>query len=121
MNNRHHVRGIRGATTAADNIPDDILRSTRELLMEMINANSINTEDIAAVFFSATPDLDSAFPAKAAREMDWSQVPLFCSVEINVPDSLSQCIRVMMLVNTGLGQGQIKHIYLKDTARLRDL
>jgi chorismate mutase len=121
MANKHKVRGIRGATTSADNIPEEIYIATRELLTKMVDNNAVETADIAAVFFSATPDLDSAFPAKAAREIGWLKVPLFCHVEINVPDSISRCIRILMMVNTGLEQDQINHVYLKDTVRLRDI
>lgn len=114
------VRGIRGATTAPGNNPDDIYQATSELLTEMISANSILTEDIASVFFSATLDLNSAFPARAARDMGWSRVPLFCHTEIDVPGALKQCIRILMLVNTNLAQDHIRHIYLKETVNLRE-
>lgn len=115
------VRGIRGATTAPGNNPSDIYQATSELLTEMIDANSVVTGDIASVLFSATADLNSAFPARAARDMGWSKVPLFCHAEIDVPDALPQCIRILMLINTNLDQDQIRHIYLKETVKLREL
>ncbi len=115
------VRGIRGATTANGNRADDIYDATRELLNEMVDSNQIETKDIVSVLFSATPDLNSAFPARAARELGWTEVPLFCHVEIDVPGSLQRCIRVLVLVNTTLEQDQVEHIYLKETVKLRDL
>lgn len=121
MNNKHRVAGIRGATTAAGNSADEIHMATRELLMDLVVANNIETDQIAAIFFSATPDLNRAFPAKAARDMGWLTVPLFCQVEIDVPDSVPKCIRVLILANTDLEQDQVKHIYLKETERLREL
>ncbi len=121
MNKIRSVRGIRGAITAAENNPDEIYKATRELLSEMIKVNNIETVDIASVLFSATPDLNSAFPARAAREMGWVKVPLFCHSEIDVPDALPLCIRILLLVNTTLGQDQVKHIYLKEAVKLRDL
>lgn len=114
------VRGIRGATTAVGNNTDDICEATRELLKEMIASNQVDTENIVSVLFSATPDLNSAFPARAAREIGWTKVPLFCHVEIDVPGAPQRCIRVLILVNTSLEQDQVKHIYLKDTVKLRD-
>lgn len=118
-NNNIQTRGIRGATTVSKNAPEEIISATRELLVRLVEENSIDTSAIAAVFFSATQDLSSAFPAKAARDLGWMNVPLFCSVEIDVPDSLNKCIRIMMLVNTTLSQEEIKHVYLKETYKLR--
>ncbi len=120
MQNNKQTRGIRGATTVKKNVSDQIISATRELLTRLIEANNVDTRDIAAVFFSATPDLNSAFPAKAAREMGWIDVPLFCQVEIDVPEALKKCIRILMLVNTGLEQQQVKHVYLKETIKLRE-
>ncbi len=114
------TRGIRGATTAEHNTPEDILSETSKLLAKIVEDNTLEIKDIAAVFFSATPDLNSAFPAKAARDMGWLSTALFCHVEIDVPKSLKKCIRILMLVNTTLEQHQINHIYLKETTRLRE-
>jgi len=120
LHNNKQTRGIRGATTVENNVSEEIIPATRELLTRLLEDNNIDTKDIAAVFFSATPDLNSAFPAKAAREMGWLDVPLFCQVEIDVQGSLEKCIRIMMLVNTTLEQEEIKHVYLKETTRLRE-
>ena len=117
---KKQTRGIRGATTVENNSAEEIISATRELLNKIVTDNSIDTRDIAAVFFSATPDLNSAFPAKAAREIGWLDVPLFCQVEIDVPGSLGKCIRIMMLVNSTLEPEEIKHIYLKETINLRE-
>ncbi len=117
---KKQTRGIRGATTVENNSAEEIISATRELLNKIVTDNSIDTRDIAAVFFSATPDLNSAFPAKAAREIGWLDVPLFCQVEIDVPGSLGKCIRIMMLVNSTLEPEEIKHIYLKETIKLRE-
>ncbi|MCR3921074.1 MAG: chorismate mutase, partial [Firmicutes bacterium] len=69
--------------------------------------------------FSATPDLTAAFPAAAARELGWTHVPLFDTVEIDVPGALPMCIRVLMHVNTQLCQADVKHIYLREARLLR--
>lgn len=114
------TRGIRGATTVKYNTREDILSETSELLATLTRDNNIEVTDIAAIFFSATPDLNSAFPAKAARDMGWLTTPLFCHVEIDVPDALKKCIRILMLVNTTLEPHQMNHVYLKETTRLRE-
>lgn len=114
------ARGIRGAITVNRNCSEDIMRATVELVKEMVSANSVESEDIAAVFFSVTPDLNDAFPAEAVRSLGWKNVPLFCSTEIDVPGSLGRCIRVLILVNTLLKQTEIKHVYLREARQLRE-
>ena len=112
-------RGIRGATTVDANTKECIYASTKALLREMIKANDINQDDMASIIFTATDDLNAAFPAKAAREMGFVNIPLLCSREINVPNSLHSCLRILILFNTKKKPDDIKHIYLKGAADLR--
>jgi chorismate mutase len=112
-------RGIRGATTVDANNKECIYASTKALLREMIKANDVNQDDMASIIFTATDDLNAAFPAKAAREMGFVNIPLLCSREINVPNSLQSCLRVLILFNTKKKPDDIKHIYLKGAADLR--
>jgi len=113
------VRGIRGAITVEENNPKEVRYATRELLLKMVKANQVAKEDIAAVIFTTTPDLNAVFPAEAARELGWTNVPLLGAGEIDVAGGLSLCIRILMLVNTSKKQDQIKHIYLGDARKLR--
>lgn len=114
-----HLRGIRGATTAEANSEDAILNATQELLHEMVSANRVETDEIAALIFTCSPDLTAAFPAEAARQMHWTAVPLLSATEVAVPDGLARCIRVLMLWNTPGTQGEIVHMYLRGAAALR--
>jgi len=113
------ARGVRGATTVDNNTAEEILAATADLLRDMVAANNIDTDDIASVLFTVTDDLDAAFPAKAAREMGWSQVPLVNAREIPVPGSLAHCIRILVHWNTAKIQAEIQHIYRNDAVRLR--
>lgn len=112
-------RGIRGATCVHANQAEAILTATRELLAHIVAANGVSVGDVASVIFTATPDLDAAYPARAAREMGWTQVPLLCVQEMAVQDSLPRCIRVLMHWNTDRRRDQIQHIYLRGTRALR--
>ena len=61
------VRGIRGAITVEEDTPEAIHQATRELLLKMLEANGIQSyEELAAVIFTVTEDLTSAFPAGGA-------------------------------------------------------
>ena len=112
-------RGVRGATTAEDNRPEDILKATRELLALMIRQNDIQPEDVCSAVFSTTPDLDAEFPALAARQLGWFDVALMCVHELDVPGSLRRCIRILLHWNTDKPPDEIVHVYVKEAARLR--
>ena len=115
-----NMRGVRGATVASQDQPEIILSATCELLQAVLNANpQINTADLASAWFTVTDDLKSVHPAKAARQLGWTQVPLMCSLEIPVPGALERCIRVLLHWNTDLPQSAIRHVYLGAAASLR--
>ena len=112
-------RGIRGATTTQANNDTAIYAATRELLAQLIDANQIDQENVAAAYFTVTTDLDAAYPAAAARQLGWNSTALMCSTEIPVPGSLPRCIRVMVLYNTEKSQVEMVNIYLNGTDVLR--
>lgn len=114
------IRGVRGAITVRQNIADEIVSATKSLLQTMIEQNAISAEDVASVFISATDDINSTFPAKALRSLkDWTFVPVICMRELDIPDALSKCVRVMMHVNTEKAQSEIIHVYLEGAVGLR--
>ena len=113
-------RGIRGATVATENTKDSILSACTELLQSMVEANGVDSSDIAGVWFTTTVDLNAEFPAVAARELGWSNVALLCGHEMNVPGRLTSCLRVLMLVNTDKRNDEIINVYLRGTEVLRD-
>jgi chorismate mutase len=112
-------RGVRGATTVQANDRDQILNATRQLLGLMIRRNDIQSVDVASAQFTVTSDLTAEFPALAARQLGWIEVPLLCGYEISVPGSLPQCIRVLVHWNTSRSQSEIEHVYLHEAKKLR--
>lgn len=113
------LRGIRGATTVAVNSKDEILAATKELLSKILDENKFQAEEVASILFTVTDGLNAGFPAEAAREIGWNGTPLMCMQEISVPGSLSNCIRVLILLNTGKKQQEMKHVYLREAVNLR--
>ncbi len=113
------VRGVRGAIDVAANEAGAILAATEALLAEMVAANGIRPDDLAAAFFSLTDDLDAAFPAQAARRLGWAHVPLMDMREVPVPGSLPRCLRVLLLWNCEREAGQIVHVYRGKAQSLR--
>ena len=112
-------RGIRGATTSPSNTAEDILEVTDELLRIVIALNELDPLDVASVVFTTTPDLTATFPALAARDIGWTEVPLLCTHEMAVPGSLQSCVRILIHVNTTRSAAEIKHVYLKGARELR--
>ena len=112
-------RGVRGATTADSNSRDDILTATRQLLALMIHINEISPDDVSSAIFSTTVDLDAEFPALAARQLGWLDVPLICTHEIDVPGSLGLCVRILLHWNTDKRQDEVTHVYTREAIQLR--
>ena len=89
------------------------------MLGRLVEANDIDVEDVAAVYFTATDDLDAEFPALAARQMGWTKTALMCAREMSVGDGASGCIRVLLLANTDKALEEIEFVYLKGASELR--
>ena len=95
------------------------MAAAQELLQAMINENQVFFDDIAAIIFSSTPDINSAFPAASARKAGLDAVPVFGTQEIDNPEGVPRCIRILMLVNTEKPLRSMKHIYLREAVTLR--
>ena len=112
-------RGVRGATTVTENTKEAILEATREMLYIIIRANNMRPEDVASAYFTTTVDLNATYPALAARQLGWYDVALLCGHEMQVPESLNRCIRVLIHWNTSRKPEGIAHAYLRDAKSLR--
>ena len=113
------LRGLRGATTATANTSDAILNATDELLRALQQANGFQPEDVESAIFTSSPDLTAEYPARAARRLGWLDVPLLGAAEVAVLDGLPRCIRVLLHFYTTKPQRALKHMYLRDAAKLR--
>ncbi len=111
--------GIRGATTVEENSREAIIDGTKELLQCIMRENEIDKSQVAAVWFTTTQDLNTEYPALAARQMGWMNVALLCAHEMIVPKGLPMCIRVLLLVNTEKQPEDLEYIYLKGAVGLR--
>jgi len=114
------IRGIRGATTVESDTEMEVISAVEKLMAEIIQVNEIDPDMVASVFFSATEEIRSVFPAKALRKFEgWTYVPVTCMKEIPVSNSLPFCIRVMIHVNTTKSQKEIQHVYQAGATVLR--
>jgi tryptophan synthase alpha chain len=112
-------RGIRGATTVETNTSEDILEATTDLLDAIIRLNDIAAEDVVSAIFTTTPEITASFPAMAARELGWTDVPLLCAHEMAVPGALRGVVRILLHINTTRTPSEIRHVYLREAGALR--
>ena len=119
VENTVRCRGIRGAITVESNTAEDIKEATTDLLEALIRLNDIQSEDVVSAIFTTTPELTAAFPALAARDLGWTEVPLLCAHEMDVPGALRGVVRILLHVNTGRAATEVRHIYLGEARGLR--
>lgn len=113
------AKGIRGAITVENNTAEDLKAATLELLNEMVKRNNINVDKISHVIFTLTGDLNAEFPAKFARvDFGWKDVAMMCFHELDVPDSLEKCLRILIVLNCE-DDFKPEFVYLKGASKLR--
>lgn len=113
------VRAVRGATTVEADEPCAVAAATRELLAAIVERNGLHPDDLISAVFTVTHDLTSTFPALAARQMGWTDVPLLCALEIPVPGALARCVRVLVHATSDRPRSAIDHVYLRRAVVLR--
>jgi chorismate mutase len=109
---------LRGAISVERNESQAILAATTELMQALMERNGLGPEDVVSCIFTATNDLDTAFPAAAARAIGFEAVPLLCAREIDVEGSLARVIRVLIHYYAEEGH-TAHHVYLGEAGSLR--
>lgn len=113
------LRAVRGATTVECDDRSLLYDAIRELLTELVSCNGIEIDDIVSAVFTATPDLRCAFPATAARSLGWTDVPMLCASEIDVPNAQPRCLRVLLHVERRVSDPRLIPVYLREAIALR--
>jgi chorismate mutase len=113
------VRAVRGATQLVNDTRDEMLDRVAEMVNEVMVANQLDVEDFISVIFTATSDLLAEFPAYAARQLGFGEIPLLCARELEIAGSMPRVVRMMAHVETDLPRAQVTHVYLHGAAALR--
>ena len=113
------VRAVRGATQLEEDTREHMLDRVAELVSDVMSANGLDVDDFISIIFTATSDLVSEFPAYAARQLGFSDVPLVCARELEIEGSMPRVVRLMAHVETDLPRSDITHVYLHGAANLR--
>jgi chorismate mutase len=114
------VWALRGAISLEDDTAEQLDVQVRRLLGEMLERNGVGHDDIISIWFTATSDITSGFPAAAARTMGLGDVPLLCGRELDVVGGMPQVVRVLMHVHTEKPRAELRHVYLDRARSLRD-
>ena len=113
------VRAFRGATQLSADTKEEMRSAVVELLKEILSVNSLGHEDLISILFTATPDIQSDFPAAGVREFGLVDLPLICAQELDINGALPRTIRLLIHANSSLSRAQISHVYLRGAAILR--
>jgi chorismate mutase len=113
------VRAVRGATQLVADTREQMLDRVTEMVTEVMSANRLEVEDFISVIFTATSDLVAEFPAYAARQLGFGEVPLLCARELEIEGSMPRVVRMLAHVETDLPRAEITHVYLHGAAALR--
>ncbi|KQY54424.1 MULTISPECIES: chorismate mutase [unclassified Nocardioides] len=113
------VRAVRGATQLEDDVREHMLERVAEMVQDVMASNGLEVDDFISVIFTATDDLNSEFPAYAARRLGFDDVPLICARELEIDGSMPRVVRMMAHVETDLPRADITHVYLHGAANLR--
>jgi chorismate mutase len=113
------VRAVRGATQLVTDTREEMLDRVAEMVTEVMVANALGVEDFISVIFTATSDLVAEFPAYAARQLGFGEVPLLCARELEIEGSMPRVVRMLAHVESDLPRAEITHVYLHGAASLR--
>ena len=113
------VRAVRGATQLVSDTREEMLDRVAEMVTEVMAANQLDVDDFISVIFTATSDLVAEFPAYAARQLGFGEIPLLCARELEIDGSMPRVVRMLAHVETELPRADITHVYLHGAALLR--
>lgn len=113
------VRAVRGAVQLERDEAGHMREQVEELLTAVLARNELTPDDLISIWFTATPDLHSDFPAAAAREIGIVDVPLICAQELDIEGAMPRVVRLLAHVETELPKSDVAHVYLGAAAALR--
>jgi chorismate mutase len=113
------VRAVRGAVQLERDEAEHMHERVSALLTAVLERNGLVPQDLISVWFTATPDLRSEFPAVAARLLGISDVPLMCAQELDIAGAMPRVVRVLAHIETEAARSEVVPVYLGSAAALR--
>ncbi|MGW2914968.1 chorismate mutase [Streptomyces asoensis] len=113
------VRAVRGAVQLDRDEADHMDERVGALLTAVLERNALGADDLISIWFTATPDLHSDFPAAAARKLGIVDVPLICAQELDIAGAMPRVVRILAHVESDRARADISYVYLGAAAALR--
>ncbi|KUN56100.1 chorismate mutase [Streptomyces canus] len=115
------VRAVRGAVQLEQDEAGHMDEQVGALLTAIMERNELTADDLISIWFTATPDLHSDFPAAAARKLGtgFADVPLICAQELDIEGAMPRVVRVLAHIESDRPRADIAHVYLGAAAALR--
>ena len=119
------VRAVRGAVQLERDEAGHMEERVGALLTEVLEKCPAemdffkHTDDLISIWFTATPDLHSDFPAAAARKLGIADVPLICAQELDIEGAMPRVVRLLAHIESDRPRSDIAHVYLGAAAALR--
>ncbi|MGW0548081.1 chorismate mutase [Streptomyces altiplanensis] len=113
------VRAVRGAVQLERDEAGHMDEQVGELLSAVLERNGLTSDDLISIWFTATPDLHSDFPAAAARKIGIVDVPLICAQELDIAGAMPRVVRILAHVESDLPKSSVSHVYLGAAGALR--
>ncbi|MEU3415912.1 MULTISPECIES: chorismate mutase [unclassified Streptomyces] len=113
------VRAVRGAVQLERDDAGHMAEQVGALLTAVLERNGLTAEDLISIWFTATPDLHSDFPAVAARRLGITDVPLICAQELDIAGAMPRVVRILAHIESDKPRADITHVYLGAAAALR--
>ncbi len=113
------VRAVRGAVQLERDEAGHMDEQVAALLTAIMERNELTVDDLISLWFTATPDLRSDFPAAAARGLGITDVPLICAQELDIEGAMPRVVRVLAHIESDRPRAGITHVYLGAAAALR--
>lgn len=113
------VRAVRGAVQLERDDAEHMDEQVSQLMTAVLERNALTADDLISVWFTATPDLRSDFPAAAARKLGIADVPLICAQELDIEGAMPRVVRILAHVESERPKSGIQHVYLGSAAALR--
>lgn len=115
-----HVRALRGATTLDVDTPEQMAERVPAMVADLMERNALSTDAVVSAIFTSTSDLTCGHPATAVRvALGFDDVAMMGAVEVDVPGSVAQCVRVLLHVETDASRADLVHVYHHGAKALR--
>ncbi|BDH04548.1 chorismate mutase [Streptomyces seoulensis] len=113
------VRAVRGAVQLERDESGHMEEQVAALLTAVLERNDLTADDLISIWFTATPDLHSDFPAAAARKLGIVDVPLICAQELDIAGAMPRVVRLLAHIESDRPRSAVNHVYLGSAAALR--